>query len=126
MRRMMLNLHDLEMITSQYAYITFEITPDSCKGDDGRDEDACKAFEGIMDISNYIPSTQDYKDFEEKVRQKMPQFAGLGYHMRPDEEVQGFSVQFRFVYGIVGDRVKKGLVARVFFFSKFKVVVIDI
>lgn len=88
-RQMMLNLHDLEMITTQYAYFTFEITPESCKGDDGRNKDACSAFEGIMDISNYIPSTQKYKAFEGKVRQKMPQFAGLGHHMTPDEEVRG-------------------------------------
>lgn len=90
-RQMMLNLHDLEMITTQYAYFTFEITPESCKGDDGRDKDACSAFEGIMDISNYIPSTQKYKAFEGKVRQKMPQFAGLGHHMRPDEEVNMYA-----------------------------------
>ena len=88
-RQIMLNLFDLGMITSQYAYFTFEITPDNCKGDDGRDKAACEAFEGIMDISNYIPSTQEYKAFEIKVRQKMPQFAGLEYHMRPDDEVRG-------------------------------------
>ena len=40
-----------------------------------------------MDISNYIPATPEYKAFEKKVRQKMPLFAGLGYHMPPDEEV---------------------------------------
>ena len=89
-RQIMLNLHDLEMITSQYAYFTFEITPESCKGNDGRDEAACEAFEGIMDISNYIPSTPEYKAFEGKVRQKMPQFAGLGYHMQPDDEVRWY------------------------------------
>ena len=84
----MLNLFDLEMITSQYAYFTFEITPESCKRNDGRDEAACKAFEGIMDISNYIPATQEYKAFEGKVREKMPQFAGLGHQMQPDDEVR--------------------------------------
>lgn len=86
-RQIMLNLFDLEMITSQYAYFTFEITPESCKRNDGRDEAACKAFEGIMDISNYIPATQEYKAFEGKVREKMPQFAGLGHQMQPDDEV---------------------------------------
>lgn len=85
----MLNLHDLDMITSQYAYFTFEITPENCKGDDGRDEDACEAFEGLMDIANYIPATQEYQKFEDKVRQKMPEFAGLGYHMLPDDKVGG-------------------------------------
>ena len=84
----MLNLLDLDMITSQYAYFTFEITPESCKGNDGRDEDACKAFEGLMDIANYIPETQEYHTFENKVRQKMPEFAGLGYHMEPDDKVR--------------------------------------
>ena len=84
----MLNLHDLEMITSQYAYFTFEIIPENCKGSDGRDEEACKAFEGVMDIANYIPATEEYRKFEEKVRQKMPEFAGLGYHMQPNDEVR--------------------------------------
>jgi len=84
---MMLNLYDLGMVTTGFAYFTFDITIDTCKGDDGRDKDACEAFEGIMDISNYIPATPKYKAFEKKVRQKMPLFAGLGYHMPPDEEV---------------------------------------
>ena len=86
-RQMMLNLYDLGMVTTGFAYFSFDITIDSCKGDDGRDKDACEAFEGIMDISNYIPATPEYKAFEKKVRQKMPLFAGLGYHMPPDEEV---------------------------------------
>jgi len=77
------------MITSQYAYFTFEITPENCKGSDGRDEDACDAFEGIMDIANFIPETQEYQRFEDKVRQKMPEFAGLGYHMQPEDKVRG-------------------------------------
>lgn len=84
----MLSLHDLDMITTQYAYFTFEITPENCKGSDGRDEDACEAFEGLMDIANYIPETQEYQRFEDKVRQKMPEFAGLGYHMQPDDKVR--------------------------------------
>lgn len=88
-RQIMLNLLDLDMITSQYAYFTFEITPENCKGNDGRDEDACKAFEGLMDIANYIPETQEYHTFENKVRQKMPEFAGLGYHMEPNDKVRG-------------------------------------
>ena len=87
MRQIMLNLYDLKMTTSGYAYFTFAMTPHSCKGDDGRDQDACKAFEGVMDISNYVPSDQNYKTFERSVRQKMPLFAGLGYHMPSDEEV---------------------------------------
>lgn len=86
-RQIMLNLYDLKMTTSGYAYFTFAMTPHSCKGDDGRDQDACKAFEGVMDISNYVPSDQNYKTFERSVRQKMPLFAGLGYHMPSDEEV---------------------------------------
>jgi len=76
------------MITTQYAYFTFEITPENCKGSDGRDEDACEAFEGLMDIANYIPETQEYQRFEDKVRQKMPEFADLGYHMQPDDKVR--------------------------------------
>ena len=89
MRQIVLNLYDLEMITQGYAYFTFAMTPHDCKGgNDGRDQDACKAFEGIMDISNYVPSNQKYKMFEESVRQKMPLFAGLGHHMLPNEEVR--------------------------------------
>ena len=84
----MLNLHDLEMITSTYAYFTFEITPENCKGNDGRDEEACNAFEGLMDIANYVPASQEYKGFEAKVRQKMPEFAGLGHHISHSDEVR--------------------------------------
>lgn len=88
-RQIMLNLYDLEMITQDYAYFTFAMAPHSCEGGkDGRDQDACKAFEGIMDISNYVPSSQKYKKFEESVRQKMPLFAGLDYEMPADEEVR--------------------------------------
>ena len=88
-RQIVLNLYDLEMITQGYAYFTFAMTPHDCKGgNDGRDQDACKAFEGIMDISNYVPSDQKYKMFEESVRQKMPLFAGLGHHMPANEEVR--------------------------------------
>ena len=85
----MLNLYDLAMIKQDYAYFTFAMTPHDCEGgNDGRDEDACKAFEGVMDISNYVPSDQKYKKFEQSVRQKMPMFAGLGHQMPPNEEVR--------------------------------------
>lgn len=83
----MLNLYDLEMISKTYAYFTFEITPENCKGNDGRDQEACKAFEGLMDIANYVPTNEEYKGFEKKVKQKMPEFAGLGYHMPQNDEV---------------------------------------
>ncbi|XP_044174474.1 atrial natriuretic peptide receptor 1-like [Acropora millepora] len=91
-RQIVLNLYDLKMITQGYAYFTFAMTPHDCKGgNDGRDQDACKAFEGIMDISNYVPSDQKYKMFEESVRQKMPLFAGLGHHMPANEEVDSYA-----------------------------------
>ncbi|KAJ7376461.1 hypothetical protein OS493_034449 [Desmophyllum pertusum] len=111
-RQIMLNLHDLEMITSQYAYFTFEIIPENCKGSDGRDEEACKAFEGVMDIANYIPATEEYRKFEEKVRQKMPEFAGLGYHMQPNDEVDlyaGFLHDAVVLYALaVHDHLREG------------------
>ncbi|XP_015754056.1 PREDICTED: atrial natriuretic peptide receptor 1-like [Acropora digitifera] len=91
-RQIVLNLYDLEMITQGYAYFTFAMTPHDCKGgNDGRDQEACKAFEGIMDISNYVPSNQKYKMFEESVRQKMPLFAGLGHSMNASEEVDSYA-----------------------------------
>ena len=87
-RQIMLNLWDLGMITPKYAYFTFDIAPENCKGNDGRDQEACKAFEGIMDMANYIPTNQEYRKFEENVRTRMPEFAGLGYHMASDDEVK--------------------------------------
>ena len=84
----MLNAYDLGMITSTYAYFTFEMLVSSCKGTDGRDGDACRAFEGLFDIGQYIPSTSQYRLFKKRVRERMPEFSGMGYHMQKNEEVE--------------------------------------
>ena len=90
----MLSVLDLDMITSQYAYFAFEIVPENCHGNDGRDADACRAFEGLMDIANYVPATKNYSQFEEKVRRAMPEFAGLGHHMSKSQKVSKCGTQF--------------------------------
>lgn len=86
-RKIMLNLFDLGMITRQYAFFTFEVLPENCIGNDGRNKNACEAFEGLMDIGNYLPATNNYWTFENNVRKRMPEFAGLGHHMTKQQEV---------------------------------------
>ncbi|XP_048580890.1 atrial natriuretic peptide receptor 1 isoform X2 [Nematostella vectensis] len=91
-RKIMLNVHDLGMLSSKYAFFSFEVLPESCKGDDGRDAEACAAFEGLMDIGVYIPEdTPRYQSFENAVRNRMPEFAGLGYKMPASAKVDVYA-----------------------------------
>ena len=87
-RKILLNAYDLDMVSSSYVFFSIEMLASSCKGDNGRDADACRAFEGLLDIGQYIPSTQQYRQFQDKVRQRMPEFAGLGHHMAATDEVR--------------------------------------
>jgi hypothetical protein len=76
------------MLSSDYAYFTYTILRESCKGgSDGRDAEACAAFEGLIDIGLYVPDTVEHRTFQAEVRRRMPEFAGLGYHMRSSDEV---------------------------------------
>lgn len=64
--------------------VALELLPSSCIGKDELNELACKAFEGIIDVSQYIPDSQAYKDFEIGVYNRMPE---MGYNMSAPNKV---------------------------------------
>ena len=69
----MLIIYDLGLLNGEYVFFTMDILLASCKGQDGRDVEACKAFEGILDVGQYIPDSQDYEDFKTAVYNRMPE-----------------------------------------------------
>lgn len=77
-RRLILACHELGLLNGEYVVITLELLPTSCIAGDELDEVACKAFEGVIDVSQYIPDSQAYKDFETGVYNRMPE---MGYNM---------------------------------------------
>ena len=84
----MLAMKDLGLINGKYVVITLEILLNSCKASadaqDGRDAEACAAYEGIIDISQYIPDSQEYKDFTTAVYNRMPE---MNYTMDSPNDV---------------------------------------
>ena len=85
----MLAFHDLGLLNGDNVILSLEILPkDSCKAPasapDGRDEEACKAHEGILDVSQYIPDSQYYEDFKTAVYNRMPE---MNYSMNAPNEV---------------------------------------
>ncbi|XP_074628982.1 atrial natriuretic peptide receptor 1-like [Acropora palmata] len=72
-RRLMLLMHDLGLLNGEYAAVTLENLPGSCIENDGRDEDACNAYQGLLDISLYVPDSQEYEDFKTSVYNRMPE-----------------------------------------------------
>ena len=73
LRKIMLILYDLGLLNGEYVFMTLEVLQESCKVGEGRDADACKAYEGILDIGQYIPDSQDYEDFKTAVYNRMPE-----------------------------------------------------
>ena len=69
----MLIIYDLGLLNGEYVFFTMDILLASCKAQDGRDVEACKAFEGILDVGQYIPDSQDYEDFKTAVYNRMPE-----------------------------------------------------
>ncbi len=61
-RSFLLDAYDLGMMNGEYAFFTNEVTLEarfgegSWMGDDGRDEDAIKAFNGKVTLSKYPKS----------------------------------------------------------------------
>ncbi|KAL9957701.1 hypothetical protein ACROYT_G034630 [Oculina patagonica] len=87
MRRLMLIFNELGLLNGEYVVVALETLQASCQAaagsEDGRDEEACKAFEGIIDVSQYIPDSQDYKDFTTSVYNRMPE---MNYTMNAPNE----------------------------------------
>ena len=83
-RRLMLLMHDLGLLNGEYMAITLENLPGSCIENDGRDEDACNAYQGLLDISLYVPDSQEYEDFKISVYNRMPE---MNYTMDSPNDV---------------------------------------
>ena len=84
MRSLVLIFNELGLLNGDYVIISAEILYESCQAGDERDDEACKAYEGMIDISQYIPDSQDYTDFITDVYNRMPE---LNYTMRAPNEV---------------------------------------
>ncbi|XP_068752048.1 atrial natriuretic peptide receptor 1-like [Montipora capricornis] len=83
LRKLMLVMNDLGLLNGDYVAVSLEIMPDSCKANDDRDEEACNAYEGLLDISLYVPDSEDYEAFKTTVYNRMPE---MNYTMNsPDE-----------------------------------------
>ena len=84
----MLIFYDLGLLNGEYVVVTYEIDQSSCQAagsaQDGRDVEACKAFEGVLEVSQYIPDSQDYEDFKMAVYNRMPE---MNYTMSAPNEV---------------------------------------
>ena len=85
MRSLMLIFNELGLLNGEYVIVAVETLYDSCQAGDARDDEACKAFEGIIDVSQYIPDSQDYTDFTTAVYNRMPE---MNYSMNAPNEVR--------------------------------------
>eukprot|EP00794_Sanderia_malayensis_P016937 gene16937-18644_t len=89
-RMIMLAAYKLGLVEVGYTFITYELLLDSCNDTESTREEnemVCKAYEGILDISLYVPSTKEYKNFTAEVRRRMadPPFNRT---MLPSEQVE--------------------------------------
>ena len=84
MRRLLLILGELGLLNGEYVVVGLETLQASCLAGDGRDEEACRAFEGIIDVSQYIPESQTYEDFTTSVYNRMPE---MNYSIKAPNEV---------------------------------------
>lgn len=90
LRKLMLIIYDLGLLNGEYVFFTMEILLASCEAQDGRDVEACKAFEGILDVGQYIPDSQDYEDFKTAVYNRMPE---MNYTMSFPNQVSTLNLQ---------------------------------
>ncbi|XP_065051020.1 atrial natriuretic peptide receptor 1-like [Rhopilema esculentum] len=89
-RRLMLAAHTLGLTTSGYAFFSYDLLLDSCNSTTASDEEnriACQAYEGLLDISLYVPETAEYKNFTAEVRRRMAE-PPFNRPMLPGEEVE--------------------------------------
>jgi hypothetical protein len=87
-RQLMLAAHDLGMLDGTYAFICVENLFSSCSGGtDGRDAEACAAFEGLININIYIPEGEVYNNFTYEVWRRMPE---IGYNLSSPSAVSRF------------------------------------
>ncbi|XP_071788084.1 atrial natriuretic peptide receptor 1-like isoform X1 [Asterias amurensis] len=67
-RNFLLDAKDLGMMDGSYAFFTMEVTLNGRLAEDGNDAEAIEAFEGLLDVKNLKPETDEYMTFEEEVR----------------------------------------------------------
>lgn len=79
----MLIFSELGLLNGEYVVVALETLQASCEAGDSRDEEACRAFEGIIDVSQYIPDSQAYEDFTTSVYKRMPE---MNYTMKAPNE----------------------------------------
>ena len=75
-RQALLAAQDNGMMNGVYAFYTLETLYSSCtdpKDTAERNEAACRAFEGVIDIRQYVPETAEYLYFKSEVRRRMPE-----------------------------------------------------
>lgn len=85
----MLAAQAVGLTMSGYVFITYDTLLDSCNSPSGSAEEnelACNAYEGLLDISLYVPRTVEYDNFTAEARRRMsdPPFNRT---MSPDDEV---------------------------------------
>lgn len=86
-RQLMLAAHDLGMLDGTYVFMGFENILDSCKTNDGRDTEACNAFEGFININVYLPKDDVYNAFAQEVYERAPE---MGYNIESVSKVSKF------------------------------------
>ena len=88
-RRLMLAAHSVGLTSPGYVFISYELLLDSCKTQKNATEDeiACKAYEGLLDVSLYVPSNAEYANFTHEVRRRMSE-KPFNRTMKKEEEVR--------------------------------------
>lgn len=84
-RKIMLGAYDLDMLDGTYVFLCMENIYSACQGgSDGRDAEACVAFQGLININFYIPEGAAYNNFTYEVWRRMPE---VGYNLSSPSEV---------------------------------------
>ena len=77
MRALMLHALDLGMLNGDYAFLTVNLLPSAAignntwMGNDGRDVEAALAFRGIVSIHVREPTSDQWRDFKNEVKERM-------------------------------------------------------
>ena len=93
MRSIMLAAYRLGLVSTGYSFIAYELLLDSCNSTSATTAEnamACKAYEGILDISLFVPATRKYSNFTSEVRRRMSEPA-FNRPMLVSEQVSAFS-----------------------------------
>lgn len=97
MRKLMLAAHELGMLDGTYVFMGIENILGSCVQNDGRDTEACAAFEGFVNVNVYLPKDQKYNDFAQEVMDRAPE---IGYNITSVDKVIDRHFIFLYVLGI--------------------------